>query len=306
MAVSMPSRPKRLLVTGGRGRLASLIADHFLAPVHEVVPYSRSGGAGFRPLGELAQPAALAQADTVMHLAWSTLPATSEQNPGAEQQHDLPLLDSLLKACAAAPAERRPHFIFFSSGGAVYGNAPGRPSVETDPRQPIGAYGKAKLAAEQLIDETAARHGLPCTILRISNPYGYPVPTGRVQGIIPHAIRCALEGRTLPLWGDGHARKDFLHYTDFLSALGEVVTRRLTGTFNLSVGESHSVHEVIALVEKHTDRKIALTFQPAPAWDVEDSRLDNGRFTTATGWRPLVSLDQGIQQSIAANTPPLA
>ncbi len=342
------SRPKRLLVTGGRGRLASLIADYYRAPLPRTEPtgsgpgtntgpadepqnslhdssragssqqqeagngvpckvelYSRGGGPGFRKLSELDHPMALAQADTVLHLAWSTLPATSEQTPGSEQKHDLPLLENLLQACAASPAGRRPHFVFFSSGGAVYGNAPGRPSVETDLRQPIGSYGKAKLAAEQLIEQAAARHGLPCTILRISNPYGYPVPTGRVQGIIPHAIRCAVEGRPLTLWGDGHARKDFIHYTDFLSALGEVVTRRLTGVFNLSVGESHSVREVIALVEKHTEKKILLTFQPAPAWDVEDSRLANERFVSATGWRPLVSLEQGIRQSMTANTLPL-
>jgi len=292
-----PSRPKRLLVTGGRGRLASLIADHFRAPKHAVELYSRDGGPGFHPLDELAQPSALAQADTVMHLAWSTLPATSEQNPGSEQKQDLPLLEKLLQACATLPAEKRPHFIFFSSGGAVYGNAPGRPSVETDPRQPIGSYGRAKLAAEQLIDQAAARHNLPCTILRISNPYGYPVPAGRVQGVIPHAVRCAVEGRPLTLWGDGHARKDFIYYTDFLSALGEVVARRLTGTFNLSSGESHSVHEIIALVEKHTGKKITTTTTPAPAWDVQDSRLDSRRLSGATGWRPQVPLDEGIRRS---------
>ena len=299
-------RPKRLVVTGGRGRLAALIADHFRPPTHEVALYSRGDGPGFRELSRLIQPAALAQADAVLHLAWSTLPATSEQNPGSELKHDLPLLENLLQACAALPAKQRPHFLFFSSGGAVYGNAPGRPSVETDPCRPIGAYGRAKLAAEQLIGQAVARHDLPCTILRISNPYGFSVPTGRVQGIIPHAVRSALEGRTLTLWGDGHARKDFIHYTDFLSALGEIVTRRLTGVFNLSVGESHSVHEVIALVEKHTGKKIALAFQPAPTWDVEDSRLDNSRLVAATGWRPLISLDQGIRQSLTANSLPRA
>jgi len=288
-------RPKRLLVTGGRGRLASLIADHFRAPAHEVALYSRGGGAGFHSLEELTRPANLTDSDTLLHLAWSTLPATSEKSPGSEQQHDLPLLEKLLQAVAA----KRSHFIFFSSGGAVYGNAPGRPNREDDPCQPIGCYGRAKLAAEKLIGESAARHGLPCTILRISNPYGYPVPSGRVQGVIPHAIRCAIEGRPLTLWGDGHARKDFLYYTDFLSALDEVVARRLTGVFNLSAGESHSVHEIIALVEQHTGRKVATDQIAAPAWDVQDSRLDPRRLVDATGWRPQVALDEGIRRSTA-------
>jgi UDP-glucose 4-epimerase len=294
----MPApQPKRLHVTGGRGRLASLIADHYRAPAYSVALHSRSGG--FLSLASLLQPGALGPADVLLHLAWSTLPATSEQNPGSEHLADLPLLRKLLDTLLAVPAPQRPHFIFFSSGGTVYGNAPGRPSVETDPCQPIGSYGRAKVAAEQLIQATAARETLPCTILRIANPYGYPLPPGRVQGIIPHAIRCALEGRPLTLWGDGHARKDFIYYTDFLSALDEVVTRRLTGTFNVCAGESHSVHEIIALVEKHTERKLLTTTTPGPAWDVADSRLDHGRLTEATGWEPQVALDEGIRRSAA-------
>lgn len=287
--------PQRLLVTGGRGRLASLIADHFRAPAHEVVLFSRTGGDGFR--GPEALTADLRARDALLHLAWSTLPATSEKGGGTEWQHDLPFLEKTLQALAARPEAARPHFVFFSSGGAVYGNAPGRPSLETDPCQPIGAYGRAKRAAEEMIAAHAARHGLACTILRISNPYGYPVPSGRVQGIIPHAIRSAVEGRPLTLWGDGHARKDFLYYTDFLSALDEVVARRLTGTFNLCAGESHSVHEIIALVERHTGRKVPVTTTAAPAWDVQDSRLDRRRLSEATGWCPQVALDEGIRRS---------
>jgi UDP-glucose 4-epimerase len=236
----------------------------------------------------------LQPADALLHLAWSTLPATSEQNPGSEQLHDLPLLAKLLQTASA----RGTHFIFFSSGGTIYGNAPGRPNIETDSCRPIGAYGRAKRAAEEMI-LAASRQGLPCTVLRISNPYGYPVPSGRVQGVIPHAIRCAVESRPLSLWGDGHARKDFLYYTDFLSALDEVVTRRLTGVFNLSAGESHSVHEIIALVERHTGRKVPTTRIAAPAWDVQDSRLDHDRLTAATGWQPQVPLDEGIRRSAA-------
>lgn len=292
------ARPKRLFVTGGRGRLASLIADYFRAPAHEVVLHSRDGGAGFQNLTALNRPEHLAQADALLDLAWSTLPATSEQAPGTEQREDLPRLAKLLTALTTLPEGSRPHFIFFSSGGAVYGNAPGRPSVEGDSCQPIGNYGRAKLAGEELVNQ-AARHGLPCTILRIANPYGYPVPAGRVQGVIPHAIRCATEGRPLSLWGDGGARKDFIYHTDFLSALDEVVARRLTGTFNLGSGESHSICEIIALVEKHTGRKVLTQSTPAPAWDVHDSRLDPGRLRAATGWRPQVSLDEGIRRAAA-------
>ena len=296
----MPSSvnaPQRILVTGGRGRLASLIADHFRAPAHLLTLFSRTGGEGFQKFDQLAD--ALPKADAILHLAWSTLPATSESGGGLEWQNDLPELRKILQAIAALPAGQRPHFIFFSSGGTVYGNAPSRANIESDPCQPIGWYGRAKLAAEQLIEAHAASHGIACTILRISNPYGYPVPKNRAQGIIPHAIRCAVEQQPLSLWGDGSAKKDFLYYTDFLAAVGIVLEHRLTSTFNLSAGESHSVREVITLVEKDIGQPVILQQQPAPFWDVRDSRLDNGRFVATTGWKPQVSLTEGIRRATA-------
>ena len=294
----MPDTPQCLFVTGGRGRLASLIADHFRAPAHDVQLFSRTTGPGFHALDELTSGSSL-NAGTVLHLAWSTLPATSEQEPGAEARHDLPLLENMLTALARSPARAQLHFVFFSSGGAVYGNAPGRPNVESDPCHPCGCYGRAKCAAERLIETHAARSGLACTILRITNPYGYPVPKSRAQGLVPHALRCAVEGQPLALWGDGSARKDFLYYTDFLSALELVIARRLTGLFNLSAGQSHRVSEVISLVIEHTGRPIELASQPAPAWDVHDSLLDNSRFVAATGWHPQVSLAEGIRRAAA-------
>lgn len=296
----MPASPeKTIFVTGGRGRLGTLIADHFRAPAFRVELFSRTPSRGFHPLGMLTQSDAMAQADVVLHLAWSTLPASSELTPGAEQTHDLPLLDQLLSNLAALPQPRRPLFVFFSTGGAVYGNAPGRPSREDDKRQPIGNYGRAKRCAEDLLLSRAAGEGIACTILRISNPYGYPVPRNRLQGLIPHALRCAAEDQLLSLWGDGTARKDFLYYTDFLSALGCVIEQRLTGVFNLSAGESHSVREVLDLVEEITGHRLRLAHQPAPSWDVQDSRLDNTRFKTASGWSPQVSLADGIRRAAA-------
>lgn len=292
-------RPHRLLVTGGRGRLASLIADHFFAPAYATTLYSREGGSGLQPLDALLQPGHLHAEDTLLHLAWSTLPATSEKSPGMEQAHDLPWLERFLTELVARPESHRPHLVFFSSGGAVYGNAPGRPNRETDPCHPPGQYGRAKLAAEQLILQAAAAGGLSAAILRISNPYGYPVPDGRPQGIIPHAIRAAVEEKPLPLWGDGHACKDFLYYTDFIAALHHILAQRLQGVFNVCAGSSHRISEVIALVEQHTHRSISTESRPAPAWDVQDSRLDPAKLIAATGWQPQVGLDEGIRRSVA-------
>lgn len=299
----MPQAAQRIFITGGRGRLASLLAGHFRGGAFETTLFSRAPGEGFRPLEDLLRGDALGGAACVVHLAWSTLPAVAERDPGAARREDLPLLESLLARLGALEPPRRPLFVFFSSGGAVYGNAPGRPSREDDPCRPIGEYGRAKLAAERLINEHAGRLGASVCILRVSNPYGYAVPPERQQGLIPHAIRCARTGQPLALWGDGSARKDFLHCSDLLAALERVFTLRLAGTYNLGAGESHRVSDVLGLVEQAAGRRIALARAPAPAWDVHDSLLDCGKFRGAAGWRPRIPLAEGIRRAVAGAPP---
>ncbi|MDB6126909.1 MAG: fcf, partial [Verrucomicrobia bacterium] len=206
----------------------------------------------------------------------------------------------VLKAICASPNREKLHFIFFSSGGTVYGNAvAGQPSRETDPCAPIGWYGHAKLAAERLIEEYGQRHGLTYTILRISNPYGFPVPTHKPQGIVPFLLHSATHGTPFSVWGDGTARKDFLYHSDFTAALVQIIQKKPKGIFNVSCGESHTVNEVIACVEKTLDRKIPTQRSPAHPWDVHDSLLDNSKLSAAIGWKPVVTLAEGIRRTAA-------
>lgn len=240
----------------------------------------------------------VAPADTVLHLAWSTLPITSEQYPGREFAEDLPLLERLLGAVGISAAGSKPHFVFFSSGGAVYGNASDSPSREVDMCFPRGAYGRAKLAAEEVVRRFHASGSCTGAVLRISNPYGFPGNPARPQGVINRIIACALSGQEFVAWGDGSARKDYLHEDDFVVAVEAAVRHRLAGTYNLCMGRSHRLDEVIATVEIVTGRRVTRRDTPAPAWDVQDSRLDGRQFEQATAWRPFVTLQEGVRRAV--------
>lgn len=287
--------PKKILLTGARGRLAACIRPHLADAEHELVLLSRTETSEYLSLETLFLTPLIDQSDVLLHLGWSTLPALSELNIGIEWERDLPFLIRLLRRIADSPARKRLHFVFFSSGGTVYGQAKGRPAREDDACHPIGWHGQAKRAGEEIVEAFAERHGVSCTILRISNPYGFAVPSHRAQGIIPHAFECARTGRPLSLWGDGSARKDFLHYTDFNRALQQVIDRRLTGTFNLCAGESYSVRDVIGRIEQVSGHRIPLEPGPARPWDVHDSCLSNEKLRAASGWTPSVSIEEGLQ-----------
>jgi UDP-glucose 4-epimerase len=300
----MPSNPasdsRSILLTGGRSRLAKVLAPALLRDGAKLVSFSRLSDDVHLGLEEIFDEKHLSTARALLHLAWSTLPLSSELQPETEEREDLPLLRRILESVRVLPPTARPHFIFFSSGGAVYGNARnGQPSRESDPCFPIGNYGKAKRGAERLIEEFAALHGIRYTILRISNPYGFAGSTTKPQGLIPFIVKHAREGTPFPVWGDGTAQKDFIYHSDFTAAVREVIHREPTGTFNVSSGSSHTVNEVIALAEEALSLKLKIQHLKAHSWDVHDSLLDNSKLRAAIHWQPAISLREGIRRAVA-------
>jgi UDP-glucose 4-epimerase len=285
---------KRLVIIGSRGKIATAL--HRRAHQEEVrcVLFSRAGGKDISPIDDLFIPGMWSSEDTFVHAAWSTVPFTSEQNPGVEWQVDIPLLVRIIKFLGRLPLPERPHFCFLSSGGTVYGEAPAKPNVETDLLHPKGWHGLAKKGAEEIIVALCHHLEITTSILRISNPYGFPVESVKPQGIIQHALRAALEGNDLRLWGDGSAIKDFIFMTDLSIAMLLLFRQRISGVFNVAFGESASVRQVIELVEKVTRKRVNLRSAPPFAWDVQRSKLDITKLRDAIGWQPQIPLEEGI------------
>lgn len=290
-----------ILLTGGRGRLATSIRESLARAGFCIRSFSRTPGEGHTALENILQPGLWEDAKAIVHTAWSTVPLVSERDPGCEWKNDFPWLIKLLRHIADHPGEKPPHFIFFSSGGTVYGDAPtGEASNEHSPLRPKGWHGFAKVQAEQLVRECCERFAVPYTILRISNPYGMKAANLRPQGIIPILIRRALDDDEFHLWGDGNAEKDFLHIDDFNAALTTVLQKRITGTYNLGYGKSHTVNAIISEVERLVGSTVRVVREPGPTWDVTACRLDNSALRAASGWQPHVELSNGLRLCIEA------
>jgi UDP-glucose 4-epimerase len=280
-------------MTGGRGRLAPFIAAHLYAADMEVVAFSRSAGENFKCTSLLTLPQTLAEFDAILHLGWSTVPLTAEERPGVEKTADLPLLQELLDACASI--RRPPHFVFFSTA-AVYGNT-FVAATEKTPCRPLGSYARGKLGAEELIRSACARHAsLRCCVLRISNVFGSAISPAKPQGIIPRVCRAIHEEAPVSIWGDGRNTKDYLFLDDFLDAVQTVVSRGLTGTFNVASEQALSVREIVSLVESFAGKTLRVTHCPAFSWDVQESRISAQKLRTATGWRARHDIAEAIRQ----------
>jgi UDP-glucose 4-epimerase len=116
----------------------------------------------------------------------------------------------------------------------------------------------------------------------------------RPQGIVAAARKAVETGEALAVWGDGSAEKDYLHIDDFCEAMVTVINRGLTGCFNLCHGESHSVREVIDVIESLLGRPVPLEYVQRPPWDVVRSRVSGQKFRRATGWESSIPLRDGI------------
>jgi len=288
--------PETIILTGARGRLSSVLAKEFGG---NAVSVSRTGGGNCILYEDLFQSGLLARSGVLLHCAWSSVPATAENHPERTWTEDLPLMAKLLAEIARVPAKSRPLFVFFSSGGAIYGERL-TPAVEADEPAPHGWYGIGKLAGERLVHSFAAQSGIGTCTLRISNPYGFCFTPEKPQGIVGAALHAVKSGRPMSLLGAGASKKDFLHMEDLTSAIRAVIEKRPTGCFNICSGRSIAIAEMLAIIEAAVGRNVPVVPVPAAGWDVQSSLLSREKFESATGWAPRWSLEAGVASVVSA------
>lgn len=299
----------RCAILGGAGFLGRHIGRAMAAEGAQVWSVDRSlPAAGSAPwlAGEVQADCfhlsswwdAVGGADVIVHLASSTVPATASENPVQDVQTNLVgtlnLLQDLRKKAV------RPRLIFASSGGAVYGRPQSVPLSEGHPTMPMGAYGATKLAIEHHLRIEEVQHGLPCRILRLSNPYGeWQQPHG-VQGVIAVFAYRALTAQPLDVWGDGSVVRDFVYAADvgraFVAAARHEGEARI---FNIGGGAGHSVNDIVHTLEQLLGHAVERRVFPARPFDPPVNVLDIQRAQTELLWKPTMAFEDGVAQAVA-------
>lgn len=291
--------PLKYLVTGARGRLGSNLCAHLLADGKHIHRFSRNADSMHLPLTQISEYLQRG-ADVLFHLAWSSVPSTSEITPGIEWREDLPLLSQLLSELLKIQrsGRRPPLFVFFSSC-SVYGdsNTNERFFSEVDPKIPKGWYARGKAEAENLIEGFQSL-GLPALILRITNPYGFAQGRFAMQGVIPAILQAIKVAQPLEIWGDGSAVKDFIHIDDLLRAIDLLVADKATGIFNVASGEPTSINEIISMIELSLKKVVAKNYRLPGAWDVQKGRYSNYRLNDVTRLNPVIKIEYGIKKYV--------
>jgi UDP-glucose 4-epimerase len=318
-----------ILVTGGCGYIGSHMVRVLLRAGHRVtiVDDLRTGDASTIPLGEEdgviflkntmwgTHPQDLMGIDAVIHFAASSIVADSIRNPAEYFQNNVAAGIALLKNCLDAGIKK----FIFSSSAAVYGwpewtNSHGETIREDHPKHPLSPYGESKLMFENILDDYSTAYGLRSVSLRYFNA------AGACNGLrerhepethlIPLAIDAARDLKLLTVYGtdyptpDGTAVRDYVHVTDLctghLKALEYLAQGGRTTIINLGSGKGASVMEVIAMVNKVTDRQLGVVTAPRRPGDSPALVANIARAHRILGWTPTKSLEEIVRDAWAS------
>lgn len=281
----------RVLITGAAGFLGRNLSEALVRAGHEVTPVDRlergtMPGLHSLPLTALDDLFGLMKArrvEVVVHLACGLLPSSNAEAFVREQHEVLAPSFALMDECARQGIR----FVLFSSGGTVYGDAGPGPVHEAHVLAPKNLYGYSKLVLEEYARLRQRSDGLPCLVLRPSNPYGAHQRLRGAQGLIAVAIGRVLSGEPLEIWGDGGAVRDYLDVRDLSAAVVALIEAGTSGcTLNVGSGVGHSILDVLEIVRTVTGRELEVHRRPARGVDVRSVVLDTRALAASIPWAP--------------------
>jgi dTDP-glucose 4,6-dehydratase len=320
----------KILITGGAGFIGSAVVRKAIADGHQVVnldvlTYSAnlenvasvadSPGYAFEQADICDVEAVRAifarhKPDAVMHLA-----AESHNDRAIEGPLDFVrtnvmgtavLLEAARAHWSSLPPEKKAAFRFHHvSTDEVFG-ALGEDGEfsETTPYDPNSPYSSSKAGADHLARAWARTYGMPVVLTNCSNNYG---PFQFPEKLIPTVITRALEGKSIPVYGDGRQVRDWLHVDDHAEALLLVLQKgRLGETYCIGGDGTKRNIEVIRMLCEHLDRMApANTAHAAKIAFVTDRpghdfryAIDASKLQTELGWTPRRELLEGLEDTV--------
>lgn len=326
----------KLLVTGGAGFIGSAVVRHIIKHTQdEVVNVDKLTYAGnLESLSDVAgdsryvfeqadicDKAAMARIfaqhkpDAVMHLAAESHVDRSIDGPAAFIETNIVgtyvLLEAARNYWSALSVDKKSDFRFHHiSTDEVYGDLEGTGAMftETTSYEPSSPYSASKASSDHLVRAWLRTFGLPTIVTNCSNNYGpYHFP----EKLIPLMILNALDGKPLPVYGDGMQIRDWLFVEDHARALYKVVIEGKVGeTYNIGGHNEKANIEVVKAicglleefvpnkpqgVERYQDLITYVTDRPGH--DVRYA-IDASKIERELGWRPQETFESGIRKTV--------
>lgn len=230
--------------------------------------------------------------DTVVHLVATIIPGSTFEDYKREYQHVIFPTIELMQICA----QRHIRFVYFSSGGTVYGNRTDMtPFKETDAMAPISYYGWSKQMMENSILYVHRTTELKYLIVRPSNPYGHGQNIHAKQGLVAVALGKILAGEPITVWGDGSNVRDYIYIDDLCEAVVQLLEKEVCNTtINIGSGQGASINDIINVLKEVVSEEVKVDYQPARSVDVSHMILDTTRLQQYVDLK-ITPLREGIE-----------
>jgi dTDP-glucose 4,6-dehydratase len=248
--------------------------------------------------GDIADPTAVeplvAEADAIVNFAAESHVDRSIHDPEAFLRTGVIGVHVLLEA--ARTAAHRPRYLQVSTD-EVYGSIDEGHATEEAPFAPRSPYAAAKAAGELLVRSYVVTHGLDAVVTRGSNTYG---PHQHPEKLIPLFITNAIDDQPLPMYGDGHQRRDWLHVADHAAGVDHVLRHGSSGeAYNLAGGTEMANRDTVALLLTQLGKPWSLVRTVEDRAGHDRRYAMDGAKAAALGWAPRRTFEDGLAETVA-------
>ncbi|MFZ0547274.1 MAG: NAD-dependent epimerase/dehydratase family protein [Candidatus Promineifilaceae bacterium] len=298
------------LITGGAGFLGAALANWLVneghtvrvlddlstgnrAALHEAVLFTEGDINNIPLLWSVLQ-----DVDCVYHLAARVSVAQSLLHPRDYNAVNVGGTVSLMEAIRDVGVRR----VVLASSGAIYGRQSHQRVRETDVPHLDSPYAVSKWSAEQYVHTIGSLWGIETVALRIFNAYGpgQNLPVSHAP-VVPRFMKAALTGGSVVVFGDGEQSRDFVYVSDVVRSLVRAATAVHVNrkVMNIGSGQETTVNVLVNAIEKATNRSVNRVWNQEKSGGVRRLVADISQARKLLGFRPKVSLDEGLQRMLS-------
>src|SRR3954467_6028584 len=301
----------KYLVTGGAGFIGSHLTTeltrrgHTVRVVDNLATGKRSNldhvpGVEFLE-GDLADlpfaERAVSGMDYVLHQAAIPSVPRSVKDPITSNRANVEATLNVLVAARDAGVKR----LVFAGSSSAYGDTPTLPKREDMPSSPLSPYALQKVVGEQYLQMFTMLYGLETVSIRYFNVFGpRQDPTSPYSGVISVFATALIENRSPKIYGNGEQTRDFTYVANVVDgvlraceangASGEVI--------NVATGGRISLNQLFRTMRDLVGGTVEPTYVDTRAGDVRDSQADISKAERILGYKPLVSFEDGLRQTV--------